>query len=241
MPWFRKEQPTPFDDQAIEGMAFLHGDVLSKLYRQDWIRGKKYPLITFPSGTKRELIDPQNPHPDTTHVHIFGIVDLPYQGTSDDALARIAALPEEAGVLAMRRDSRSIVIGNRYSGRSYQIQYDDEARQLLDLKAFPPTAMELLDGQSRALLPPLYANEKLGLEAVAPIKFFTPDANWTWWPTEFDGDDLFFGLVSGFVVELGYFTASELESVLGPLHLPIERDLYYQPQTLAELKRLSER
>ena len=75
---------------------------------------------------------------------------------------------------------------------------------------------------------------------MAPIKFFTPDANWTWWPTEFDGDDLFFGLVSGFVVELGYFTASELESVLGPLHLPIERDLYYQPKTLRELQRLHE-
>jgi hypothetical protein len=100
--------------------------------------------------------------------------------------------------------------------------------------------MELLDSQSRAVLPALYENEHLGLDAVAPVKFFTPDANWTWYPTEHDGEDLFFGLVSGFDVELGYFSLSELESVRGPFGLAIERDRYYQPKTLRDLKQYHE-
>jgi len=44
-----------------------------------------------------------------------------------------------------------------------------------------------------------------------------------------------FGLVSGFEVELGYFSLSELEGVRGPMRLPIEQDLYYQPETLGNL------
>jgi hypothetical protein len=76
------------------------------------------------------------------------------------------------------------------------------------------------------------------LEAVAPLKFFSPDGNWTWYPTEFDGEDVFFGLVSGFAVELGYFTLSELEGVRGLFGLPIERDLYFKPTTLQTLQAL---
>lgn len=94
---------------------------------------------------------------------------------------------------------------------------------------------ELLPKEIREKLPPLYANEELGLDALAQVKFFTPDAQWTWYASEFDGEDIFFGLVSGFEVELGYFALSELESVRGPMGLPIERDLYFEPKTLKEL------
>jgi len=66
----------------------------------------------------------------------------------------------------------------------------------------------------------------------------SPAAYPTWWASEFDGDDLFFGLVSGFELEMGYFSLSELESVTGPLGLPIERDLYFEPKTLKELMEL---
>jgi hypothetical protein len=41
--------------------------------------------------------------------------------------------------------------------------------------------------------------------------------------------------VDGLVKELGYFSLSELEEVRGPLGLPIERDLYWQPKTLIEI------
>ncbi len=98
-----------------------------------------------------------------------------------------------------------------------------------------PFGENLLDKASREKLPPLYSNEQLGLMAIALVKFFTPDSNWTWYASEFDGDDTFFGLVAGFDVELGYFLLSELQSVHGPLGLPVERDLHYEPKTIKEL------
>lgn len=96
--------------------------------------------------------------------------------------------------------------------------------------------MELLPNKIREALPALYANEELGLQAQAIVKFFTPDSNWTWYASEFDGEDIFFGLVIGMEMELGYFSLAELASVRGPLHLPIERDLHFKQKTLHELR-----
>jgi hypothetical protein len=42
-------------------------------------------------------------------------------------------------------------------------------------------------------------------------------------------------------VELGYFALSELESARSPQGLPVERDLYFEPKTLRELKDLHQR
>jgi hypothetical protein len=95
--------------------------------------------------------------------------------------------------------------------------------------------MKLLTKEILEKLPKLYSQEEKGLEAVAIVKFFTPDSNWTWYATEFDGDDLFFGLVEGFEKEIGYFRLSELQSVKGALGLPIERDMFFKPKTLNEL------
>lgn len=93
----------------------------------------------------------------------------------------------------------------------------------------------LMSDEISAKLSPLYSGEELGLKAVAQVKYFTPDSNWTWYATEFDGEDIFFGLVAGMEVELGYFSLSDLLEARGPLGMPIERDLYFQSTTLEEL------
>ena len=87
----------------------------------------------------------------------------------------------------------------------------------------------------RTQLPQLYSQEEVD-DPKAIAKFFTPDSNWTWYATEFDGKDTFFGLVDGFEKELGYFSLAELESVKGPFGLGIERDLWFEPTPLSELK-----
>ena len=98
-----------------------------------------------------------------------------------------------------------------------------------------PREHGLLPDEIKEKLPKLYENEEYGMEAKALVKFFTPDSNWTWYASEFDGEDIFFGLVSGLEVELGYFSLSEIQSIHGPLGLPIERDLFFEPKTLKEL------
>ena len=83
-------------------------------------------------------------------------------------------------------------------------------------------------------------------------KFFTPDAGWTWYaiegsPVDANGyydtdkpkvDFLFFGLVDGLEVELGYFSLTELTSIRGRFGLPVERDRYFEPTRLSAIKLL---
>jgi hypothetical protein len=95
--------------------------------------------------------------------------------------------------------------------------------------------MMLLTKKLRKQLPPLYATENQK-DPMVWVKYFYPDFSWTWWGIEFDGKDTFFGLVDGFEVELGYFTLSELQRNRGKLGLPIERDLYFSPCRLSDLR-----
>lgn len=97
--------------------------------------------------------------------------------------------------------------------------------------------MKLLTKEITKKLPPLYAQDGKGKEAIAFVKFFTPDSNWTWYATEFDPETgEFFGLVeSPMASELGYFTLDELKSIKGPMGLPIERDRYFSPTALNKI------
>jgi hypothetical protein len=104
--------------------------------------------------------------------------------------------------------------------------------------------MKLLTQEIRCKLPPLYAQEAKGGKAIAYLKLFTPDSSWSWYVTEGspvtddsgkEVDFHFFGLVDGHEKELGYTALSELQSVRGPLGLPIERDLHWRPKTLEEI------
>lgn len=104
--------------------------------------------------------------------------------------------------------------------------------------------MKLLTQEIRKKLPPLYSQDGKGGKAIAYAKYFSPDSSYTLFATEGDpiqnenGNEVdfhFFGLVEGQFKELGYFSLSELESVRGPMGLPIERDLHWQPKTLEEI------
>jgi hypothetical protein len=95
--------------------------------------------------------------------------------------------------------------------------------------------MKLLTAAIKKQLPKIGSQEN-NPDATAYAKFFTPWSNWTWWATEWDGADEFFGLVSGHETELGYFSLKELESINGPFGLKIERDLYFKPTKLSIIR-----
>ena len=111
--------------------------------------------------------------------------------------------------------------------------------------------MKLLTKDLVKSLPALYSQEG-NPDPMVVLKFFTPDAGWTWYaiegsPVDEDGyydtdkpkvDFLFFGLVSGIEVELGYFSLAELKSIRGQFGLPVERDLFFEPTRLSEVKTL---
>ena len=89
-------------------------------------------------------------------------------------------------------------------------------------------------------IPALGANEKARDydEVLAPAKLFSPYSGWTWYITEMDpATGTCFGLVDGFEKEIGYFDLTELAetTVFGGVPA-VERDLYWEPRTLGEIK-----
>ena len=89
-------------------------------------------------------------------------------------------------------------------------------------------------------IPPLYANENVKDydTVLAPAKLFSPYSNWTWYITEWNAETgLCFGLVEGFETELGHFDLTELAEVTVFGSVPaVERDLYWKPKTLGEIR-----
>lgn len=93
----------------------------------------------------------------------------------------------------------------------------------------------LLDHETLEKLPNLYSTERQGLNAIAQVKFMLSDSNWVWYGSEFDGKDIFFGLIVKSVIELDYFSLRSLQDMRGPGGERIRRDIDYQPKSLGEL------
>ena len=98
--------------------------------------------------------------------------------------------------------------------------------------------MRLLTQEIREKLPPLRSQED-AKDPVVYVKFFTPDALWTWYATEGSPDEdcdfMFFGWVRGVEHEWGYFSLRELTEIRGALGLPVERDLFFEPCQISEV------
>lgn len=99
--------------------------------------------------------------------------------------------------------------------------------------------MKLLTKEIQTKLPPLYSQESLGENAVAYVKFFHPTSRYTYFATEFDGEDTFFGYcvspLGEDCDEFGYASLEEISTVrTGPSGLKIERDMHFKPKPLKE-------
>ncbi len=94
----------------------------------------------------------------------------------------------------------------------------------------------LIPHAMRGAIPALYATEEQE-DPMVHVKLFTPWTQWSWYVTEFDGEQTCFGLVDGFEAELGYFDLEEIAGVEGPAGLRIERDEHFRPRRLSEVRR----
>ena len=97
--------------------------------------------------------------------------------------------------------------------------------------------MKLLTKALLKQLPPLYATEGQPDPTVI-CKFFYPDFGWAWYAIEYDGTDIFYGFVDGDFPELGYFSFKELCRTRGKLGLSLERDLWFKPCPLSEVRAM---
>ncbi len=106
--------------------------------------------------------------------------------------------------------------------------------------------MKLLPEELKKQIQALYSQEE-EKDPMVICKFFDSTGSWTWYvidgqEEEYDYgmDFLFYGYVVGDEAEFGYFTLRDLETakrgVTGIKALPIERDLYFTPCRLSEIK-----
>jgi hypothetical protein len=97
--------------------------------------------------------------------------------------------------------------------------------------------MKLMPESVTKTVPALYAQEEVA-DPLCRVKFFDVCGSWTWYVIEYDPEEkLCFGYVDGFEAELGYFTLIELEQ----LGARIERDKFFKPTPLSEIKRQTRR
>ena len=110
---------------------------------------------------------------------------------------------------------------------------------------------KLLPHSIRKKIPPLYAQDGKGMDAIAHLRFFSAySSNGVWYLTEFDheGGDMCFGWaeIHPGCGELGYFSLSELESLEARINgktIPglqaIERDIHFTPTPLSQIKEIA--
>lgn len=77
-------------------------------------------------------------------------------------------------------------------------------------------------------------------QAIVIAKYFHPLSQWTWYATHYDeAEEMFFGLVTGFENELGYFSLHDINGLVNGI--PFERDLYWNEVMLKDLQLELER
>jgi len=96
--------------------------------------------------------------------------------------------------------------------------------------------MELLTNEIRRRLPKLYATTT-DRDPVLHVEFFSPWSSQTWWASEFDGQDIFYGLYEHFDTEWCFFSLKELEAIRGPEGLRIVRDPKFTPDFASRIDR----
>lgn len=106
--------------------------------------------------------------------------------------------------------------------------------------------MKLLTKEIEKKLPALYSQEEVE-DPMVVVKFFDPCGSATWFIVEGGhvlpgetaeevGDYMMFGLCYIHEPELGYVALSELQAYKGPLGIGIERDKWFTPKRLSEVK-----
>lgn len=75
-------------------------------------------------------------------------------------------------------------------------------------------------------------------DPIIVAKFFVSWSNWTWYATAYDEETgLFFGIICGSHIELGYFSLDDLKRVRGRMGLGVERDLCWKEKRLSDLSK----
>src|SRR5579871_217613 len=187
MAWTEKEQQTSLDKFPIHGLYFLDGDIFAQLwilkygekaqspfFNPEWLKDQKSPQIEFPSGEVFDVWD-SSPEAEAT-VHLFGEMDFSYRSTRDEALAHAQRIAEVVGYMVRARGETQFDVWSAEDDERFTLTYDNADRRMINVERLTEAVKSpihpahlLITDEIRAKLPPLYKNENLGLNALAPV------------------------------------------------------------------------
>jgi hypothetical protein len=94
---------------------------------------------------------------------------------------------------------------------------------------------KLLPENIKNKLPKLYSQEE-NKNPMVYLKLFSPYSQHTWYITEYDGEDTFFGYTVGDSKEWGYISFNELASANNNGLPLVERDKYFKPKKFKSIE-----
>lgn len=84
-------------------------------------------------------------------------------------------------------------------------------------------------------LPNLEAQYSKGGHVIAHARIFNPKSGTVWYAAEFDGEDVFFGIIEERVKRLGYFTRSAIENECTSNGGRVQRDRDWKPTEIEKI------
>ncbi|MFC1959364.1 hypothetical protein ACFLYO_01520 [Chloroflexota bacterium] len=75
-------------------------------------------------------------------------------------------------------------------------------------------------------------------QALAQVRLHLPGSYRVWYPSAFDGEDLFFGLVVEYEIACDYFSLTDLAQMRGADSQPVQPDPTFTPRSLDDLTAL---
>ena len=141
MTWYAQETTTRFDQTPLEGLFFLHGDVIVRALqalvsdrRCRWPEGMKSPMVMFPSG---EALPVEWDIADSPWVQVFPGLDVPLLGTFAQALQAVQEQLDEGWFSLFADGELQLEVWSHLTEQVGFLTYDNEAEKLVDVTIMP--------------------------------------------------------------------------------------------------------
>jgi superfamily II DNA or RNA helicase len=201
---------------------------------------KRKPLDIQDPGTNLAQIIKPEPTTNKEITFVDALTGKPHHTTNLDACTEREIVFTRAGVIA--HDPLDVIGTNDAPDMKHLCEAYEEGT---------PAFEQELNRISHNLMPtwlkdrmPLVYSQENNPDPLVMVKWFTPDSSWTWYVTEYsdkapDGyPHLAFGLTDGFEQELGCISLDEISSVKGKMGLKVERDLWWKPTPLSQVRKM---
>ncbi len=137
MSWIETETTLSFEELPIMGLFFISGNQAAFGQKYAFLKGKKYPKITFPSGAHCDVEESQlwaEGIEENLVIAIFDELVLALRSNRNEAFETIDDIALWCGFEAKKVDDDQLEVWGSHDDEHVLITYDNEERQVIDVK-----------------------------------------------------------------------------------------------------------